>query len=470
MNFMQIKFATTRQIAIHWFMLLGALLSIPLIPANAGEVCIKELGKAPPNDRFLGPMLSPNGERMAYVLRTNNQAIMVCDGKEGSVWEAIVYTGISPQNPFSEDGKRLPYQARRDGEMFLVFADDEKPIPMLSNSRVAFSSDGLHYAYGIEAVGEAWFIVDGKEGLHHKKNNPGTHHFSPDGKRFAYNTFDDQGKVYIMLDGQPLKAYDKIGNQVFSPDSKRLAFTVVQNGKALVVCDNQEGKLTYPETFYPLFSPDSKSLAYWARSADRKTYYVIWNDQEMVQMKGEPQLAFSPDSKSLACTTYQGEMYRFGEKGELLAAGFEAASKPVFSPDSRHIAYAVGKEKNWRIAVDNNAFSGSYDPQKVMHWDGPAGGGSRMTLDAPGFSADGKHVYAVGFRGTLKPRDPKSFFIVCDGVEGPSHDGLWFPPEFQNHAKVLRYVVQDGDQARLMEWAWPKDKTWQDGLEKPPVL
>jgi hypothetical protein len=445
------------------------LLNMLVTLGSAGEVCIKELGKAPPNDRYLGPMLSPNGERMAYVLRTNNQAIMVCDGKEGPAWDAIHYMGITPYVPFSQDGKRFPYQAKRGDEMFLVFMGEE-PILMQSSFRVEFSSDGLRYAYGVEAVGEGWFIVDGKEGPHHKKINPGSHYFSPDGKRFAYSVFDEQGKGYIMLDGQALKAYDKIGNQVFSPDSKRLAFTVVQNGKALVVCDNQESKLTYPENFYPLFSPDSKSLAYWARSADRKTYYVIWNDQEMAQMKGEPQLTFSPDGKSLACATYQGEMYRFGEKGERLAAGFEAASKPVFSPDGRHIAYAVGKEKKWRIAVDNNAFSGSYDPEKVLHWDGPAGGGSRMTLDAPGFSADGKHVYAKGFRGTLQPRAPKSYFILCDGIEGPSHDGLWFPPDFQNHAKVLRYVVMDGEQARLMEWAWPKDKTWQDALEKPPVL
>ncbi len=96
-----------------------------------------------------------------------------------------------------------------------------------------------------------------------------------------------------------------------------------------------------------------------------------------------------------------------------------------------------------------------------------------MTLDMPGFSADGQHVFAKGFRGQPPNRSPfgnrarndRRYFIVCDGIEGPSHDGLWLPEDSRNHAKRLRYVVQDGDRLRLMEMAWPKDRTWQDAVD-----
>ncbi len=89
-----------------------------------------------------------------------------------------------------------------------------------------------------------------------------------------------------------------------------------------------------------------------------------------------------------------------------------------------------------------------------------------MILDSPGFSADGQHVFAKAFRGPLggRTRDNSHHFIVCDGIEGPSHDGLWIPEDFKNHAKRLRYVVQDDDRLRLMEWVWPKDRTWQDAI------
>ncbi len=90
-----------------------------------------------------------------------------------------------------------------------------------------------------------------------------------------------------------------------------------------------------------------------------------------------------------------------------------------------------------------------------------------MTLDAPGFSADGKHVFAIGCREVKQERGRpiKLFFIICDGMQGPSHENIWLPADFQNNAKSLRYVVLDGGQLRLMEWPWPKDKTWQDAME-----
>ena len=408
--------------------------AVLLAIAQAREVCVKELGKIPQPFGETRLFVSPNGQRLAYILKLGGKESLVFDGRQGPAWHSIGNVG-----PFSRDSKRLPYQASTDGRAYnlsLFAGEEDKAAPM-----------------------------NGKEGPRSKDVNHKPS--SSDQKRFAYIATDDKGKKFVVLNGQPLKAYEAVWSLVFSPDGKRVAFTARRDGKAMVVCDGKEGR-HYPEVFYPMFSPDSKSLAYWARSADFKQWFAIWDEKEMTQLNGEPQLAFSPDGRALACATYSGGgLYRFTETVESLAAGHDRASKPVFSPDSRHIACALGKDMRWWVCVDGKNLAGMYDPENVMCWDGPTGGGTSMSLNSPGFSADGRHVYWKGFRGppgNLPPGN-REHFIVCDGFEGPPHEDLWIPEDFRNHAKSLRYVVRDGENVRLMEFAWPEPMTWQDAVE-----
>jgi hypothetical protein len=243
----------------------------------------------------------------------------------------------------------------------------------------------------------------------------------------------------------------------------------------MFVCDGKEGK-RYPMVDSPIFSPDGQSLAHsgWSlkpvppEPATNLVIFVIRDEKEVAQIvRGSPLLAFSPDGRVLACGHSGGSMYRFGDKSERLATGYTSAGAPVFSLDSRHIAYAIGKDMKWRVCVDDKSLSGVYDPEEVLMRTGTLGSSTRMLFDPPGFSADGQHVFAKGFRGPLasRPAAARSHFIVCDGIEGPSHDGLWIPEDFKNHARRLRYVVQDGERLRLMEMAWPKDRSWQDAVE-----
>jgi WD40 repeat protein len=474
--------------------LLSVILGLPLLAASAQEALIKELGKAPGDARprsqalqqalrYGGLLVSPNGERVAYVMIESDEAILVCDDKEGPRWDSIQNVGIAPpspmnlilrdgQRPFSRDSQRLPYQATGAGQTFLVFAgEDAKPLATPGALRAVYPPDGTRYAYPVEGANGQWFVCDGKEGPHYAGVEFGT--FSPDGKRFAYAAGDDKGNRFVVLDGQPLQAYGKIGTLTFSPDGKRLAYIVGQSGNQLVVCDGKEGR-RYADVRDPVFSPDGKSLAYWAFSAPRTSpgpvpSLVIWDEKEVAQLRGEPRLTFSPDSRVLACGNSGGEMYRFGDKSDHLATSDDSASRPVFSPDSQHLAYAIGKDMKWRLCVDGKNLSGTFDPENAVSYiSGFSGDRTRMLLDSPGFSADGQHVFAKGFRGppAILPPANRSYFIVCDGIEGPRHDGLWLPEDFRNHSKRLRYVVQDGDRLRLMEWTWPKDRTWQDAVEQ----
>lgn len=428
----------------------------------AREVCVRELGKVPQPFKNIHLFISPDGERVAYMLTRGDKRILVCDGRQGPAWDSILYVG-----PYSRDSKRLPYQATRDGNSFIVFAGEEdKAIPTVGTGRVVYSADCRRIAYWAKDGPEQWIVCDGKAGPHYASVSSGI--FSPDGKRHAYAATDQQGNKFVVLDGKPLKPYEKVGSIVFSPDGKRLAFTVKEGGAGMVVCDGKEG-LRYPDVFYPFFSRDGKSLAYWARSADCKKHFVIRDGTEVAQPGGEPRLVFSPDGRALACSTYHGgELMRIEKETEVLATGHDDASEPVFSPDGRHIACALGKDKRWWVSVDGKSLAGMYDPENVLNVSRMGPGRSEyLILDSPGFSADGRHIYWKGFRGprTSLMKANREHFIVCDGFEGPSHEGLWIPGGFKNRARRLRYVVRDGDSVRLMETAWPEAMTWKDAVE-----
>jgi hypothetical protein len=51
--------------------------------------------------------------------------------------------------------------------------------------------------------------------------------------------------------------------------------------------------------------------------------------------------------------------------------------------------------------------------------------------------------------------------MVIDVVAWPAHDGLWIPDDFKNYPKMLRYIARDSDRLRLVETAWPEDRTWE---------
>ena len=471
--------------------------------AQAREACVKELGKVPQPFKDTGLFISPDGEHYGYILRRGPKAILVYDGNQGPAWDSILYTG-----PFSPDGKWFVYQAREGKDSFIVFAGEKKaPIPVPCTGRVVYSGGGRRFAYCAAGDGESWLVCDGKPGPRYQRTGAfgfsrdgkrfayvarsgdgtefvvldgkaleahktvGSIAFSPDGERFAYAATDANDAAFVVLDGKALEDCEQVRSLVFSPDGKHLAYIARRLGNQMLVCDGRQWP-GYARVFYPMFSPDSNSLACWARSADAKQHFVIRDGRQIVQTDDEPRLVFSPDGKTLACSTWNGsQVYRLEEKVELLAAGQDAASDPVFSPDGRHIAYEIGKSKKWWVCVDGKDLAGQYDPESVMYWDGVSSSGSQMILAPPGFSADGRHVYFKGFRGPPGYVGPekREHFIVCDGVEGPPHEGLWIPSGLTNRTKLLRYVVRDGDRVRLMETTWPESITWQDAIERERV-
>lgn len=138
------------------------------------ETLIKDLGTIQRNPAGLYLFLSPNGERAAYRLERNGKEILVCDGKEGPIWDKIEYVGN-----FSNDGKRFGYQVVRGNQAFIAFVGDEDN-PILKGEMQAgrysphatYSPDGKKVAYPVSQGGEEWMVCDGKEGPRYKSVGP----------------------------------------------------------------------------------------------------------------------------------------------------------------------------------------------------------------------------------------------------------------------------------------------------------
>lgn len=426
------------------------------------EVQVKILAQLEGTTKGFRPHLSPSGDRLAYQTTKAGKEILVCDGKPGPAWDSICYVG-----PFSKDGKRLPYQARNGERNFILFAGEEdQPIPMQGNGRAFYSPNCDRIAYPVSGENKSWIVCDGQELPHYTDIHQ--ERFVRGGQHLAYLVEGEDGECFFILNGQDLKSYEGVSSLVLSPDGKHRAYIARRANDEVIVHDGKEGK-AYDEVLHPMFAPKGNNLAYWTRSSDNSTYNIVFNERVVVEMKSEPQLRFSCDGKKLAWGSWSGESvsYYDGQTVTQVASGYDAASKPTFSRDGRHLCYAAGKDFKYRIYVDKQPVSDIYDATDIIHFCGFTDGRPDMRVmilrQPVSFSADGRHVYYVGTRDE-DHRSSKQF-ILCDGFEGPEHDAIWIPDHYKNHADRLRYVARDGTTVRLMEYRWPQTLTWQDAAK-----
>ncbi len=85
-------------------------------PPALVERTVKALGKLE-GTLWGAPLLSPNGERMAWVMAKGlGKLVVVCDGKEGPEYQWTSASLTQPSMRFSPDGKRFVYAARKRAE------------------------------------------------------------------------------------------------------------------------------------------------------------------------------------------------------------------------------------------------------------------------------------------------------------------------------------------------------------------
>ena len=218
---------------------------------------------------------------------------------------------------------------------------------------------------------------------------------SPDVKKVAFVERIGSGSMQVVVNDKPENLYDNIGigTPIFAPNSEYVAYFAFKKG--------------YSGGMFNLFSSKSAWL-------------VISNQTEISQHDDviDYSLIFSPDSRHIAYAVSPGNLvidgipkhwYKPDEEGNFTKEditlddyfGLEVSMPFLFSPDSKRLAFVRQMSGGWCVIVDS-LHQKKYD---------------NILLGTPIFSPDSKKiVYAA-------VQDDRSF-IVLDGVEGTHYDGL----------------------------------------------
>jgi Tol biopolymer transport system component len=385
--------------------------------------------------------------------RRARQCIVV-DGVEGSEHNEIFTSSVT----FCRDGSHLAYGALInsvfDNNAFVVV--DGKPQGQCERiSHLSFSPDGKRLAYVADVHMRQRVVLDGKESKDFLWVGAGTGLssgpvFSLDSTRLAYVGLRDLGgyKFFTVVHGPEGQANEiEIrdggipGPPVFSPDGRRLAYAVSRRSSSgsginwRIVVDNREEKayhaLSFPiEDFaMPVFSPDSRRLAYsvhYDGPADQRECWraVVDGREEKEYQAGSFGLRpgdfsmplFSPDSKHVAYRAARGGssskrdcfIVRDGVEGK----HYGETHFVVFSPDSSHMAYVASAPG---VMVQDGKEGKKYD-----------------RIGTPVFSPDSRHLaYFAGESSVTRAGGNRPWRLVVDGVEGKDYDysaGLRQPP------------------------------------------
>jgi hypothetical protein len=187
----------------------------------------------------------------------------------------------------------------------------------------------------------------------------------------------------VVVDGAEDRGFDGLRGIVFSPDSRRAAYVANRGRNWLVVVNGIEGQ-EFDGCWGISFSPDSRRVAYVADRGRNGSVVVDGvRDREYDEI-GKSSLIFSPDSRRVAYAANRGRNWLVvvdgaeGKEYDALGQGNFAvldsrreayatlranpemvalediieANRPLFSPDSRRIAYWARRGNKWLVVVD----------------------------------------------------------------------------------------------------------------------
>jgi hypothetical protein len=281
--------------------------------------------------------------------------------------------------------------------------EKQKRVKLPDPPVIGRSEDDLHVAWAqLTEDGKLIVVVDGKTDSV-KYDDVSFIVMSPKGERIAYPVRKGS-KWYVVIDGKEGPAYDEISRSAitFSPDGKRFAYGARKSDRWFVVLDGK----AFPEdghdfVGYFAFSPDSKKFVYAARKGNQQSFVVNGKAGRMYNVTSEP--VFSPDSKHLAYIAIDSNNLQCivldGKEGK----EYKWVTNPMFSSDSKHIAYSVMKEGEKRLVVVDGKEGPVYEMQRAID---PVIFGPNDNRVAYGAMKGGKGV------------------AVIDEKEGPLYDGI----------------------------------------------
>lgn len=184
---------------------------------------------------------------------------------------------------------------------------------------------------------------------------------SSDEKHIAYVVKEKgEGGNFVVIDNEEERNYEDVRNLIFSPDSKRLAYIAGDGGKEFVVdiivgaTEEEEKRKTYNHIKSLFFSPDSQHLVYIATEGGEE--FVVKDEEEGGKHKEIIDIACSSIKERDLKITYTAK----GKEGKkrIVINGTEGEQhddvrNPVYSPDSKYLAYIVKDKKDEFVVVNS---------------------------------------------------------------------------------------------------------------------
>ncbi len=313
--------------------------------------------------RISSPVFSPDSRRLAYVGSHNSDGdTLIVDGEAIATAEKIDSHSLQ----FSPDGERLVYAVSEPEPKLFV---DGKVWPLEHGVLLwtpVFSDDSWHLAYvDGEPQGTCRVLVDGVAGGTYR--DVGRLQFAPDGETVWYWARqgwdeervvmgDDISPVYDEVEATPWASLQlplKGPAPVFSKNGEHYAYVARKGDESFVVLDGKEQE-RYPDVLLVRFSPDGNKLAHWVELADGR-YAMVVNGEIVGEHGGcGPPPIFSPDSRRMAYEVHVGEAPRRQEHYVIDGdehPGGEFVSHLEFSDDSQHYAYTVTERRGreWMV-------------------------------------------------------------------------------------------------------------------------
>ena len=349
---------------------------------------------------------SPDGKRIVYFITKGDKHYVFVDGQKGKEYDGYAFTKTMRATPdsepslivwpgtqlpfFSPDSKRYAYIAQTGGKWRMVVDgeegkayDDIEYFPQFADT--VFSPDSKHTFYQAGTNGKAVLVIDGKE-IEGGVMAPA---FSADGKHTAYAVKKDEKTYVVVLDEKPGKEYNLLARPVFSPDSKHMSYLAESGKDWFVVTDGVEGKKY--SGIWPsggtIYSPDSQHIAFGAsRDKGGPMLAVDEVEYDSPYVPAPDTTIFSPDSKHTACLAVSGIKDELGVldyfvlKDGVKSNAYMAFSwggrpmtiyQPVFSADSKHLAYCTIKRDDKGKSVGMFVVDGTEVETGMEPWCAP---------------------------------------------------------------------------------------------------
>ena len=290
---------------------------------------------------IVGPYFSPDSKHVVYSVRNGEKRFIIMDGTvKSNIYDDI--GGIY----FSIDSRHTVYKAKDKGKWLIIYDDVAQDAKFDEIGSFIFSQDSTQLAF-IAREGEKWLIeINGKkEIVSHEHIDIHSIMFDPSGKRLNFKA-KEGSKQYIVVNGDAGKKYDKIGlplasreAPVFSPDGNHVAYPAQENNKWVMVVDGRESKQYDEIECGPFFSLNSKHVAFVAEEWDKNLIEVDSNN--------EPWIPEKAIKKFVVVDGKEGKRY------DHIGDNCFYTDAPVFSPDSKHFAYAAQEKDKWIVVTDN---------------------------------------------------------------------------------------------------------------------